>query len=167
MGYLSRKSRQYIPKTTSTLLVFDDREKKPLKSKFFKMKKKRLKTGDYTFSGFENVISIERKDNLKELFTNLSGSNRKVFYKELERMSRFKVKCFIVEDNLKNVNTTYREIKKHAPNMKMSPESIYCWLNRTMFEFNIPVLFVGNLFRRNRRAFDMFLSYVLESARKL
>lgn len=170
MRYLAKKRSRSMGIRRSKkvpTLIFDKQEKKPWKPKFFKATREHLPTGDYTFTGFEKIISIERKDSLKELLTNLSGRDRKRFYNEIDRLTEFPVRCIIVEDDLRNLKKALREMKQHMPNMKMSEETIYCWLCRMIFEYNIPVLFVGKLFRRNRQALDIFLSYMLEIARKL
>lgn len=148
-------------------LVYDDREKKRWKSSFYRTTKKRLKIGDYTFEGFEDIIRIERKYSLKELFQNLSGKSRKDFYVKIDKLSNFPVRCFIVEDLIENITKTIEGLKKKNPNIKMSNETIWCCLNRIMFYYKVPVLFVGKTFRTNKREFDCFLSYMLEQARNI
>lgn len=54
-----------------------------------------LKTGDYSLKGYENCIAVERKS-LAD-FVGSIGKNRKRFMAELERASKIKHFCVIVE----------------------------------------------------------------------
>jgi len=103
---LNIKSPQ-IPK-----IIYDTREKRPFKFSYFKIKKKRLITGDYTFAGWEKVIAIERKGCIKELFSNLSSRDRVRFKKNLLKLSKYPVRCIIVEDIKLQIKQKEQELEK-------------------------------------------------------
>lgn len=55
---------------------------------------KKLDTGDYSLSKFENKITIDRKSTSGELYMNI-GADQKRFNKELERMALFERAYFV------------------------------------------------------------------------
>lgn len=58
---------------------------------------KTLKTGDYSISGFESEICVERKS-LSDLYGTLGGG-RDRFERELERMSSMRYAAIVIESN--------------------------------------------------------------------
>ena len=60
----------------------------------------RLVTGDYTISGFEDQVTVERKS-LADLYHTL-GQDRERFQREHERMAKMQVACVVVESSLEN-----------------------------------------------------------------
>ena len=60
----------------------------------------KLDTGDYTVEGFEGVLCVERKGTFAELAGNLVEDR---FWRELERMSKFKHPYVICEFELKDI----------------------------------------------------------------
>lgn len=62
-----------------------------------------LKTGDYTFAGYEDLICIERKKSVSELAINI-GSDWVRFHKELVRMHDYKYKYIICEFPVSDIN---------------------------------------------------------------
>ena len=69
------------------IILEDTREKKPWSFSFFGVEQKRVKvdTGDYTIEGYEDIISIDRKRNIAELYQNLFKEYPR-FKREMERM---------------------------------------------------------------------------------
>lgn len=57
-----------------------------------------LKTGDYSLVGYEDILTIERKESFGELWNNYQHRNR--FEEEMERMSQLKHKLVIIESCL-------------------------------------------------------------------
>lgn len=68
-------------------IVQDTREKKPWSFEFFGVEQIRetVKTGDYTIVGYENQITVDRKQSIGELYQNLFKDYTR-FKKEMERM---------------------------------------------------------------------------------
>jgi hypothetical protein len=69
------------------IIIADTREKKPWNFGFFGMEQitKKVETGDYTVQGFEDKISVDRKQNVSELYQNLFKEYPR-FKREMERM---------------------------------------------------------------------------------
>lgn len=88
------------------IIVQDTREQYPWDFTFYEqctaMKVEKLKTGDYSIEGLEDVITIERKRTTAEIAMNV-GSDRHRFQAELERMSTFKYKYIICEFTMDKV----------------------------------------------------------------
>lgn len=61
------------------------------------MVRKALKTGDYTLTGLEDVVCIERKESTSEICSNLCKPDLIRFEKELARMATFKMAVIILE----------------------------------------------------------------------
>ena len=74
-------------------IVIDTREQKPWA--FDNSEVKTLKTGDYSIVGYEDSIGVERKSIAD--FVGSIGKNRKRFSAEMERASKIKHFCVIVE----------------------------------------------------------------------
>jgi len=154
MSYL-KKCKKVITLDRPVIVLRDDREKQPwrIQSPDFRMQKKRLKTGDYTIDGYEEYVAVEKKANLKEFITNLGGHDRKRFVATLERLAEYEVKCIVIEDAL---DKRLYNLFKTMPT-KLSPTSVYFWLNKIIIYYGIPVLFIGRSYNmRNKMLVHMF-----------
>ena len=94
----------------------------------------------YTMKGFEDVLCIEKKSNIKEVLINICRGDRVRFKKFLERMSKFKYKYFIIEDSPDRVAKVLRSI----PDCRMSPRTFYFWIANIVVDYGIPVIFTGH-----------------------
>ncbi len=95
------------------------------------IKYKALKTGDYSLEGFENQITIERKE-LSDLFGS-TGRNRARFQREFERMSEFEYAALMIEGSLST-------IFKHPPEYtQMNSKSVYRTLVSWSVKYNVAV----------------------------
>ena len=140
MRYLKAKK---IPKQFTVLM--DDREKKAWDLPY-KVERKRLKTGDYSLVGFENVIAIEKKSGLIELLNDLTADYRNTFEKFLKRLSKYPVKCIIVEDTLSELSISRALMhvrKKSGGRARLTSKSIYYWTAEIAAKYGIPIVFVG------------------------
>lgn len=80
------------------IIIFDTREKKPFLFSMYgaEVKKQKLDTGDYTVDGYENIIGIDRKFGISEMYENFfMGYDR--FKKELIRSQIFRAFYFVCE----------------------------------------------------------------------
>jgi len=80
-------------------VIVDTREKKPFwndDQDIFYTKSQKLDTGDYTIEEMSDLLTIERKKSVGELYANFT-SERVRFYKEVERMQAFPLRFIIVE----------------------------------------------------------------------
>lgn len=92
---------KYPPPT----IVVDTREKQPFEFKWAVSHKQieplvfqKVDAGDYTIKETPNVVTIERKKTLGELYNNLIGKDKyERFIRELERMQEYKHKFVVIE----------------------------------------------------------------------
>ncbi len=138
--YLQRKKK--VKRAWPVTIYYDDREKHPfeLDEHKFRLVKKRLKTGDYTIKGFEDILCIEKKNGIKEVLINICRGDRVRFKKFLERMSKFKYKYFIIEDSPDRIAAVLRSI----PDCRMAPRTFYLWIAMIVVDYGIPVIFTGH-----------------------
>ena len=98
-------------------IVVDTREQRPFDFKRYKIEVRRdtLSVGDYSIVGFEDRVSIERKE-LGDLINCLMGSNRARFERELQKLRFFEMKAVVVESYLVDIaQGRYRsEMRPHA-----------------------------------------------------
>ncbi len=129
-----------MPKIT---IIHDDREKDPWDQEYlgsgFILKQKRLKTGDYTIAGMDEILCIEKKSSWEELALNISiAVHRKNFEAELRRMMEYKVRLLIIHDYYSRLRTlnNFRHTRTH-------PSVILGWLQNIQLEYGIQVMPIG------------------------
>lgn len=76
--------------------------------------RQKLRTGDYSILGFENEVSLERKQ-LSDLVVTLTH-NRATFLRECERLAHFRRKAIVIEASLAEVKTPYKYADAAHPN---------------------------------------------------
>lgn len=85
-----------------------------------------LRTGDYSLSGFEDQITIERKS-LSDTFGTF-GRGRRRFVKELERMAEYDFAAVVIEADWSTI------LRNPPTRSKLSPTSVYAsviaWMQR-------------------------------------
>jgi hypothetical protein len=112
------------------------------------MEKARLKVGDYTIKDYEEIIAIEKKSGLAELFTDLAMSYRPTFQRFLRRLSRYPIKVIVVQDSL-NSGTLHRCLtelnRKSKGKIQMTEETLYYWVCEITLKYGIPILFVDSV----------------------
>lgn len=98
--------------------------------------REKLPTGDYSLSGYEDKIAIERKGSLTELVGNLT-SGRERFERELARSLSFSYFYVVIESDFSKLMTKcYRsQMDAHA-----AVQSVAALSQR----YNVPFLFAGN-----------------------
>ncbi len=156
--YLRRKKK--VKRPWPVTIYYDDREQHPfeLDEDKFRLVRKRLKTGDYTMKGYEGVLCIEKKANIREVLINICRSDRERFTKFLERMSEFKYKYFIIEDSPDRV----LKVLKGIPDCRMSPRTFYFWVNRIVVDYGIPVIFTGHKPHVSKAMIDELFTRIIE-----
>jgi ERCC4-type nuclease len=132
-------------------LIVDSREKKSWDFEgdeaFAAVKHHKLDGGDYSIEGLEDIIVIERKATVDELFGNFSKDKARI-RAEFERLRPVKFRFFIIEesfDNIMNPLKYYinkRKINKRHP--KMPVAVVAAGLNDLMLNYGVHVLFGGN-----------------------
>lgn len=160
MGYIKRTT----PDMHNIVILYDTHENYPWQLPIpWKMKRRHLQTGDYTIEGYEHLIAIEKKSGISELLTDLSGRDRVRFEKTLLRMSAFPFKCIVIEDDYSAASLAFDLLKKKSKGKaRVTPASLQCFLAKMMFQYGIPVFFIGPPDMRSRN--DMTLVWLFKIA---
>jgi ERCC4-type nuclease len=114
-------------------IIIDTREKRPWNFEGVRdmCELGTLKTGDYSLKGYEDCIAVERKS-LADFVGSIS-TNRKRFTAEMERASKIKHFCVIVEGSYFDLFTgNYRS--------KLLPQSAIGSAIGIMARYGIPVI---------------------------
>jgi len=118
----------------------------------YKMEKAHLKTGDYTFEGYEDIVAIEKKSGLVELLNDLANGYRPTFERFLKRLSKYPVKVIIVEDTLSELSISRALMfikKKSGGKARLTAKTIYYWVAEIACKYGIPVVFVSKSAKMN------------------
>lgn len=165
MRYLKKKSSKSRSEKQIITILVDDRERNPwtIDNPNFKFETKRLKVGDYTIKGFEDKIAVEKKSGIIELINNLSGKDRERFKRFLIKLSRYPIKCMVIEDSLSHIDTAFRS----CPKTHLAPASIYYWLSVINIQYKIPTIFIGhNGHRREEFLYYLFVEILRQAKTK-
>ena len=117
-----------------------------------------LKTGDYTLSGLETSLCIERKASTGELSLNL-GKKRKTFEAERERMTSFRWPYIICEFSLDDLMMFPKNSGIPRPKWKflrMNGKFMWKKLSEYADEHGINVLFCNNREESQERVMRIF-----------
>jgi ERCC4-type nuclease len=123
---------------------------------------RKLKTGDYSLEGYENILSIERKKSVNEIAGNIS---KKRFWREIERLSVIKHSFLIFEFN-------YADIYDYPNNTDLKPEIknkikvrgpyILREISRIQVQYGVDVMLCGHRFFAEQAAYTI-LKRVVEN----
>lgn len=138
-------------KKEKPVLIVDTREKTPWDfdddEAFEEVVYRKLDAGDYSIQGLEDVIVIERKASVDELFNNFT-KNKERIYAEFERLKDHPFKVILIEescDDVLNPSTYYvnrKRINKQSP--KMPPAVVASNLTTLMLEHGAHIIFAGS-----------------------
>ena len=131
-------------------LIVDTREKQPWRweddDAFEGVLYTKLDGGDYSLRGLENILVVERKATVDELFINFT-TNRERIKAEFERLGQHKFKILVVEETCDDVLNPYKyyinkkKINKKSP--KMPVAVVASGLTNLMLEYNVHIVFGG------------------------
>lgn len=133
------------------ILLIDTREKKPFDfegdTDFASVKFTKLDGGDYSLDGLENIIVIERKGSVDELFINFTQNKQRIFA-EFDRLNNHKHKIIVIEESLDQImlpNNYYVNKKKiNKQNPKMPVAVVLGGLYDLLLDYNAQVIFAGS-----------------------
>lgn len=133
------------------ILIVDTREKEPWQFEgddaFAGVLYKKLDGGDYSLQGLEDIIVIERKATVDELFVNFT-TNKERIKAEFERLAKHKFKILVVEETCDDVMNPYKyyinKKKINKKNPKMPVAVVASNLTNLMLEHNVYVIFGGS-----------------------
>jgi ERCC4-type nuclease len=129
-----------IPKP---IVLVDTREKYPFNFSRFPnwiaaSKKQALKAGDYSVEGMESLLILERKT-LTDLITTVI-QERTRFFKQCEKMSRYRWKALLIEASYEDIKTPYDEDEY---NTLAHPNAVSGTLDALEARFGIPVIYTS------------------------
>lgn len=119
-------------------IIIDTREQKPytFSKHLAEVERGGLPAGDYSLSGFQDRIAVERKS-LDDLIGCLTGGNRERFERELARAGSYERFAVVVESSTEDVaRGRYRS--------EMKPHSVFQSITAFYIRYNIPFLFCGS-----------------------
>jgi len=133
------------------VLIIDTREKTPWNfeadDSFSEVVYEKLDGGDYSIRGLENILVIERKANVDELFNNFTKDKTRI-KAEFERLDKHKFRILIVEETWESVLNPYNYyINKKSinkKNFKMPVAVVASNLTNLMLEHNVHIIFGGS-----------------------
>lgn len=104
----------------------------------------KIDAGDYTIKEIPNLVIVERKRDVAEIYANLIPKlNYERFLREMGRLQSYKYKFIVVEDHwesLWNINS----FKYLGKNKKWAGSIVMSSLFQIMTTFNVHVLFAGD-----------------------
>jgi ERCC4-type nuclease len=128
-------------------VIVDTREQYPFhfsSSKISGTVSKKLDTGDYSITGLEDILCIERKASVVEFYNNIT---QKRFWAELERMKAYKYRFLVFEFSASEVEMfPYgADIPKSVlVKLKISSAYLMKCIARIQVEYDVHVIFGGN-----------------------
>lgn len=131
-------------------LIIDTREKMPWDFEgdeaFEDVVYEKLDGGDYSIRGMEDIIVVERKATVDELFMNFTKDKKRI-HAEFERLKEHKFKIVVVEetcDDIMNPHHYYvnkKNINRQSP--KMPVAVVTSNLTKLMLEYDAHIIFGG------------------------
>jgi len=132
-------------------IIVDTREKLPWDweddDAFASVIYRKLDAGDYSIEGLEDVIFIERKASVDELYNNFT-TGKKRLAAEFDRVTDHRVKIFIIEETCEDIlnprkyYVNKKKINRKSP--KMPPAVVASSLTNLVLEQNVHVIFGGS-----------------------
>lgn len=140
--------QQNLPLPT---IIVDTREKKPFKFSWAVSHKQiagvisdKVDAGDYTIKECPNLIAIERKQDVAELYGNLVGKEKyERFIREMERLQSFKYKFVVVEDHWESLFDP-QNFKFAQRNKNWAGYIVMSHIFNIMADYNVHFLFAGD-----------------------
>lgn len=131
-------------------IIVDTREKLPWDFEsddaFEEVIYRKLDAGDYSIEGMEDIIVIERKASVDELFINFTKDKKRIAA-EFERLKDHRFKFLVVEESCEDVMSPHsyfvnkKKINKKSPMMPVAVVS--SGLTNLMIQHNVQVIFGG------------------------
>jgi hypothetical protein len=128
---------------------FEPEEKRPGKFQVVNTIDEALDSGDYSIKGLEDVVRIERKAGIIELFNNMiPKANKERFEREMERLRSIKHRYLLIEGQITNdiMGLSVPQLYKGPPG-----SSVIRWIHELEMEYNIVPMFVGEAGRKMAR----------------
>ena len=132
-------------------IIVDTREKTPFKFDLAIKHKQiagiiseKVDSGDYTVKEIPNLVVVERKKDVAELYGNLIGKDKyDRFIREMERMQVYKHKFIVVEDHWESL-WDMNNFKFAKRNKKWAGYLVLTHLLSIMTKYNIHIIMAGD-----------------------
>jgi DNA excision repair protein ERCC-4 len=123
------------PKTTESrpVVVIDSREQDPLIFQNLASVRGTLYSGDYSISGLEELIAVERKS-IADLVACCMGESRERFERELHRLRGFRFKRLLIIGSR-------GEIELQRYRSRIAPKAVLATLSAFEIRYDCPVVF--------------------------
>jgi len=139
-----------MPKSKPILIV-DSREKTPWDFEgddaFAGVLHTKLDGGDYSIQGMEDILVVERKATVDELFVNFTKDRERI-QAEFERLRNHKFRIFVIEETCDDVLNPFKYyVNKKGINKKshkMPVAVVASNLTNLMLEYNVHIIFGGS-----------------------
>ena len=118
------------------IICIDSREKIPLQFTRLRSIRKTLTTGDYSLSGAEHLMAIERKS-IADLVACCCSQERERFERELHRLRGFRFARLLICGPREN-------IEAHAYRSQAPPKAVLNTLSAFEARYGIPAVFCAN-----------------------
>lgn len=128
-------------------VVIDTREQQPLEfnhDSIASVESRKLSTGDYSIVGLEDVLCIERKASLMEIYGNIIQPR---FWKELERMRTYKYRFIVMEfsfEDIQNFPYSLGVPKSVWSKLTLTPQFLMSSISKMQVDYNTNVVFANN-----------------------
>ncbi len=96
-----------------------------------------LKVGDCSIKGLEDVVAIDRKASVVELYSEVGGRNVKNFYKKVKSLAELSYGAFLFEFSLDDVLAG----SSFSTN---TPTRVVSHLTTINVKYGVPTIFAGN-----------------------
>lgn len=138
---VKRNGRSITRQIPKPVVLIDTREKIPFDFTEFRnwiagQKTQKLKVGDYSIEGMENLLVLERKT-LSDLITTLM-QQRTRFFKVCEQMTKYRWRALLVEASYEDIKSSYDEDYTLA-----HPNAVSGTLDALEARFGIPVIYTS------------------------
>ncbi len=115
-------------------VVVDSREQTPLTFRRLPSVPGTLTTGDYSFAGGEELLSVERKS-IPDLVGCCTGDSRERFGRELHRLRGFRFKRLLIVG-------AKCEVEQHRYRSNVSPNAVLATLSAFEVRYDCPVVWI-------------------------
>lgn len=139
------------------VIIVDTRETRPYTFAGFNVRFAKLDAGDYSIAGFEDAITIERKE-LGDFLSSISsaGGGRERFQRELERMRNHEFRCVVIEADYSHISDGQH------PFSKMTPEAAMGTMVAIWLDYDVPVFCCANRAQTQDFVFRTLMRFYLK-----
>ena len=139
---VKRNGRSITRTIPKPVVIVDSREQTPFDFSEYpnwiqEEKKQKLKVGDYSVEGMEDLLVIERKS-LPDLITTLM-QHRSRFFKLCDKMMQYRWKALLVEASYEDIKSPYDE----DLNTLAHPNAVSGTLDALEARYGIPVIYTS------------------------